>query len=104
MGRTADPWMGSGPVFVGLPSSHVIRDKVMFFEKFRYLLEAIFLGLRLRKKSSFALRIFKIKIHFNLFDSKRATICFSFMDSNSESINRKPSSYAARFYRVYTRI
>ena len=36
----------------------------MFFKKFRYLLEAIFFSLRLRKKSSFALRVFKIKIHF----------------------------------------
>ena len=36
----------------------------MLFEKFGYLLEAIFFGLGLRKKPSFALRIFKIKIHF----------------------------------------
>ena len=36
----------------------------MLFEKFGYFFEAIFFGIRLRKKSSFALRIFKIKIHF----------------------------------------
>ena len=36
----------------------------MFFKEFGYFFKTIFLGLRLRKKSSFALRIFKIKIHF----------------------------------------